>query len=297
MKRNIAVLAFLGAAVMVGADVLAHAQATGGSFGGGEWGGPGRGHASSRGSRGGEWVDDGDGGLGLFFALVRILLVSLGPVPTVVILALVAVGFVILQSSRRGYDTGYGRTPGPRSPLWIHVDITALRIVVAETHRLSVQAQLTEIRRRTDVRTEEGLRRVLVAAADTLLGARNAWTHASVLNFHPMSSAEAERYFRALSRASRAGVESTAIARAPAPRRAPRTGAGPLVVTLLVAARRELMDIPVVHAEAIAAALQALRALDAADLVALELAWWPSAEHERIDERDLAARFPHLVRL
>lgn len=71
-----------------------------------------------------------------------------------------------------------------------------------------------------------------------------------------------------------------------------------VVVTLIVAARRELFD---VHADPdareIRQLLASLRASGTSDFVALEVVWSPATEGDRMSTAELEARYPELARL
>jgi uncharacterized membrane protein len=279
----------------------AAAQATGGSFGGGSFEGGG----SSGGSYGGT-DEGGGGGGGEIYALVgiiRFLAVTIGPVPTLV---LVGLGVVVWMASRSAARTnreanaalrreaGYGALPVAASPVWREVDVTALRIAIHESQRAAIEAQLSTLASRADVRTKEGLVRIVHGATEILLGARASWTHVGVTNFRPMASSEAEPRFRELSAGARAGVESAGVTpQVPAP--AP--SAGPLLVTILCAARRELVDVHAPDPDHFARALAQLRTIEPGELVAIELVWWPPEGRSAWSAPEMLARHPGLAEL
>ena len=77
----------------------------------------------------------------------------------------------------------------------------------------------------------------------------------------------------------------------------PHEGEGVVVVTLVVAARRELTDVArATDASELGELLSELRALGD-DLVALEVIWSPSADADRLSTAELTALYPDLARL
>ncbi len=277
VARRLGGLAFI---VVTLVAALAVAQGTGGSFGGGSW-------DSGGGSSGGGGGGDDDGMIGMAFFAIRILLVTVGPIPTLIIVSIAAVIFFAVRAGKglasSTFQGGVTAAPGPRSAEWGRVDVTALRIVVAEHARAQVEAQLIEIARTANPRKKEGLAAILHRAASTLLGASSVWTHAGVTNFHPMSPPEARERFAALSASTRAGVGPTQGG-----------GQGVLLAILVVAAKRELLDLHAGDGAQLRAALEALAALPASDLVALEIAWWPESPDKSITIAELLARQPDL---
>ena len=71
-----------------------------------------------------------------------------------------------------------------------------------------------------------------------------------------------------------------------------------VVVTLVVAARRELRDLTDVRdAGQMRDALRDLNRLGPGDLVAMEVIWSPSVENDRMSTAELEALYPHLKKL
>ena len=90
---------------------------------------------------------------------------------------------------------------------------------------------------------------------------------------------------------------TTRVAEAQGVRRLPQDGEGVVVVTLIVAARRQLMDFRPDDAQEIKRLLGVLEQLTPADLVAVEVIWSPAAEDDRMSTLELEARYPELMRI
>lgn len=269
------------------------AQGTGGSFGGGDWSSGGGGGG---GGGGGSSSGDGEGVFWIVYMVIRVLLVTVGPIPTLIIVV-IGGGIWLVVRSRRGDSRPseklpFGRPPAAGSPLWDQVDITALRIAIDWRARPFVQKRFRELGRSADARRKEGLVVLVGALAQALEEARVAWLRAEVTNFHPMSPPEAQRSFGELASAARAALTADASGIADPSEHASE---GAAVVTLIVAAHRELIDIQAHDAGDLAAALRGVRTVQPHELVAADMVWSPAAEGARMSMRELAARHPQLV--
>ncbi|MDQ3034855.1 MAG: DUF1517 domain-containing protein [Myxococcota bacterium] len=276
--------------LLIPAFVLA--QGTGGSFGGGDWSSGG----SSGGGGGGGGGDDGEGLFWIVYIAIRIMLVTIGPIPTLIIVSIGAVIWFVVRKKRGGQagtqKLPFGRPPAAGSPLWNQVDITAVRIAIDWRARPFVQGRFKELAGGADARRKEGLVVMVGALAQALEEARVAWLRAEVSNFHPMSPPEAERSFGQLAAEARAalGVDASGIAD---PNEHAAEGAA--VVTLIVAAHRELIDVQAHDANDLAIALRGVRTVQPHELVAADMVWSPAAEGARMSMRELAVRHPQLV--
>ena len=294
-------LALLAAALVVALTVLllpelALAQGTGGSFGGGNWGGGGGGGGGSSG--GSSSSDDGGGAAWLVFTAIRILLVTVGPIPTLIIVVLGAgVWFMVRGSNKRASAGGglpFGRPPAAGSPLWNQVDITAVRIAIDWRARDFVQKRYAELTKGVSARNKPGLVKHVAAIAQALEEARVAWLRAEVSNFHPMSPPDAEHHFRSLAGAARAALTTDASGIADA---AAHPSEGAVVVTVIVAATRELVDVQAHDANDLSIALRGLRGVQPDEMVAGYLVWSPEAPGARMSSRELQARHPAMVQI
>jgi uncharacterized membrane protein len=258
---------------------LVFAQSTGGSFGGGDW--------SSGGNSGGSSGGDHEGLGWLLYMVVRVLFVTIGPIPTLIIVAIGAVFYFALRGRVSDRKMPLGKPPKAGSPLWNQVDITALHIALDFRARVYVERRFRELGRGADARRKEGLIVLVRALSQALDEARVAWLRAGVTNFHPMSPADAQKRFGELQTSARA-TQKTQTEGAEA-------NEGAAVLTLLVAAQRELVDIRAHDANELALALSGLRDLRAHELVAADMVWSPAQQGARMSLQELEARHPELI--
>lgn len=281
----------------------AAAQDTGGSFGGGDFSGGGStdsgGGSTSSGSSydvgssssGGDWSSSGGGGggsgggalVGLFFVAVLL--------------------FVIVSSaSRRGQ-----RLRRVADEVDDEIDVSAISLGIDWRARRELQARFAELAASGEVATREGRVRLLRETSLLLRRAESSWLYAAVQNHSLASRETAEasfrhaaadaraRYKKELVRGDQAGVRRTD----PGEQVARRTeGDGVVVVTLVVAARREIVDIDnPADAGALRQLLSILSSMVAHQLAALEVVWSPAAENDRMSTAELETLYPELVKI
>jgi len=281
---------------------VAEAQSTGGSFGGGDF--------SSGSSDDHDGPSPGGGGGGGLISLVRLFILSvqvIGLVPTLVVFGLALAAWVWFSrhapgssggpgSARPGrYDTGYGAAPAPASPAWNQVDISAVRVSFDAAGRAAFQRRFDEATRGAEARSKHGQVRVVRALTEVLEASEPSWRQVGVSNFHPMSSPVAEHHFRRLSQAARAEIEDDAVAieaRSGEGEGEGDVGTGQAVLTLIVAARKELRDLHGVDSTTWVDGLRALRALTPQELVALDIVWSPGADARTWSPAQVARRYP-----
>jgi uncharacterized membrane protein len=299
----------LGATLLVLMQLLwaaaALAQATGGSFGGGDFddgGGGSYGGGSYGGeSYGGSYDDDGGRGAGVLFDLVFIAF-RIHPLFGLVVLG---IGLVVLFSgaaSRRrrhhaDFVEGAGSyTPPPNLPTlaapapdtraWMGADVTQIRIALEMSARPAFEQALAVLMRTADVRTKHGLLQIVHRVAQLLRENEPSWRLAGETNYHPMSPPQASGVFQQLSTTGRAIAGSATSASADA--------AGLYFVTLLVAARREIVDFHAHRPEQIRMVLDDLMRLAERDLVAVEAYWLPHEPGLGLSEAELRRLHPDL---
>lgn len=290
-SRSKWLLALVALWVVVGALVgvaPALAQRSGGSMGGGSFGGGG---GSSFSSSGGGGVSLGGGGGGC----------SCCGMPV----GLFAVVLLILHQQRKQKQGG-AMSHGAHA--WSHVDVSALRLAVDWRARRVLQDRLDALAQRSDTSSKRGLAALLGTTVRALRETEVAWLYANVANYHPMSEAMAEGIFRQLGVDARSkfqdevvrNVDGTATHREAAAMRArPEEGEGVVVVTLIVAARREILD---VGDPRDAGALRSLldemaQVANPSSLVAVEIVWSPAEEQDRMSTAELEAHYPQLKKL
>jgi uncharacterized membrane protein len=288
---------------------LAFAQ-TGGTMGGGDWssssggGGGGGGYSSSDtggggysssyDSGGGGWThsDSGGGGgggslsFGWFFGLV--------------VLATIIWFIIQVQQNRATYsfDTGSVYTP----PAIDTVDVSVLRIAIDGRARKFVQTELKRIAGVADTATADGRVRMLREVALMVRKLRDAWVYGGAVNEPLRSIGAAKQVFdkhvddaRSRFREETIRNEQGTIARTGASEYTPRSdeGAGLILVSLVVAARRELFTVQRIGTgDDLRNALEAASQLAATSLVAIEIIWQPSEEEDRLSSMELEAKYP-----
>lgn len=280
------------------------AQSTGGSFGGGSFGGGGGGGSSYGGGGGsfggsgysggsyssGSYSGGGGGGGGLPCGCILPLFIGL-------ILFIVITN---LMGKKGGSSHG--------SKAWGNVDISAIRLGIDWRARRELQAHLERLAKSGQTGTQAGLASLL---RETILGLRRAelaWLYANVANYKPMSAAMAEGIFRQLGTDARSRFRhelvrnadgSTSEVSAPEMRARPEEGEGVVVVTLIVAARREILDVAQVQdANALKALLDDMVAVaNPHTLMAMEVIWSPAAENDRMSTAELEQFYPQLQKI
>ncbi|MEZ4339877.1 MAG: DUF1517 domain-containing protein [Sandaracinaceae bacterium] len=319
---RVGLLAFLSILLLAPA---VGAQDTGGSFGGGDWGGGGGdfggggggdfgGGSTDWGSSSNDWgsssSDDwsssggggsysgGGGGGGAFvclFAVVMLITVASVIAAVAVPVAALSIGASAFRYAPKG---GAG---------WGGVDVTAVRLALDWRARRAVQARLEVLARSGKTRSKAGLVELLHETVGLLEDARLSWLFADVVNHQPMSPQQARGTFESIAVDARSRFKEElvrardgALTEQAASARTPKSHEGPgaVVVTLIVAARRELLDVQRdADANEIHRLLASLRTSSVADLVALEVVWSPADENDRMSTAELEARYPELARL
>jgi uncharacterized membrane protein len=299
----------------LGGEGVAHAQSTGGSMGGGSFGsggssysGSSRSYSSSSRSYGsssrsygysggyssGGGMDCGGAGFSLF--------------------VLVAFGVFIAIKMGSGKHGGGpalglggpglgGPAPGPGGA----VDATVLRVVVDWRERKFIQGELDRIARSADTRSTPGLVRMLREVTVVLRRVRDAWLYAGIVNARPMRAPEAEAFFQHHAQDARTRFReelirnaegATATRTAGALEARTEEGEGLVVITLIVAARGNLLDFhDLGDAEQVRRCLESLGNLTSASLVAVEIVWSPAAENDRMSSAELERLYPDVHKI
>ena len=184
------------------------------------------------------------------------------------------------------------------------MDVCVAQIAIDERARADLQEAMATIAELGDTSTDEGLLRMLASAIAALRDDADAWTHASVTEASLMQPEEAEERFRQAAHVARSRFEDEVIrnfggevVRAAAPKLPPSDAPGRVVVTLVVAAARELLDAPVVTRESVHAVLGDIQLLHPDDFVAIEVIWSPADANDRMSLEGMTERYPELVEL
>lgn len=277
---------------------VARAQDTGGSFGGGDFSGGGSYDSGGSSYSGGSYDSGGysssSGGGG-----------SAGDAGAAGIMAVVVVGvaFVLLFASSRGG----GRLRRAAAEVDDEIDVSAIALGIDWRARRELQARFAELAASGDVKTREGRVRLLRETSLLLRRCEQSWLYAAVVNHSLASRETAEASFRRTAADARArykkevvrGDQSGVQRSDPGPQTARRTeGEGVVVVTLVVAARREIVDVDDPRdARALRQLLGNLSSMVAHQLSALEVVWSPAAEEDRMSTAELETLYPDLKKI
>lgn len=187
------------------------------------------------------------------------------------------------------------------------IDVSVVMLGIDDRARAGVQRTMDEIASHGDTTTPAGLVQMLREAIAELRGVEGSWTHAASENTAPMAPEKAEEVFgRAAERArSRFDTETVRAYAGETVRHAPPddlpehpTAPGVVVVTLVVAARRELHGAAsATDRRQIELALDELAAIDPGDFVAMEVVWSPSEDRDRASVEEIERKYPELARL
>lgn len=309
LPRLLAVLVIalaLPIAVVDDADAQRRGR-SGGSFGGGGFGGRRSGGSGYRG--GGGYGGSGYRGGGGFGPVVVVPGVGFGggsatgagDLLCVGLFVVAGLGLLVISGRLRAAS----QLPGSESPVWNGIDLVSVQIAVDWRARPAMQRELARLAHGA-TRSPRGLHRLLRATVHALRAERLSWLYASVKDHRPMSPPLAESTFRRLASTARSAFEDevvraidgtvqtldagTKVARE-------EEGAGVVVVTIVAASHTEIVDVRASDARAVDRVLAALEALEADELVALEVVWTPALEEDRLSTAELEVRHPELVRL
>lgn len=276
----------------------AAAQDTGGSFGGGDFGGggdsSGGSSSSSYSSSSSDWGSSSSSGGGG----------NMSGSAAVGLLVMLAVVLLIAHAARNSRG---GRLRRVSSEVDDGIDVSALALGIDWRARKEIQTRLAELAASGDVKTREGRVRLLRETGLILRRAETSWLYAGVTN-HSLSSREtAEASFRRAAADARARYkkelvrgDETGVHRGEAGEQTARRveGAGVVVVTLVVAARREIVDIEDPRdARALTELLSVMSSLVAHQLSAIEVVWSPAAENDRMSTAELETLYPELKKI
>jgi len=300
-----ALIAVFGVLALFGATTYAD---TGGSMGGGDWssssssgGGDYSGGYSSSSS---DWSSSsdysssgsygssggGDIGVGGFIFLVAICIVFL----------------IVKMAMDGGLDSG-----GVNQPLSMglsdyvpvdSVDVTVLRIAIDGRARKFVQSELARIAGIADTKTADGRATMLREVALLLRRLRDAWVYGGAVNEPMRDIGGAKPVFdqyvmdaRARFKEETVRNEQGTMTATPAGSYTPRSeeGAGLILVSIIIAARRELFTVAHIgNGDDLRQALDAASQLTPASIVAIEIVWQPSEDSDRLSSMELEAKYP-----
>lgn len=314
--------ALVALCLLVGA---AHAD-TGGRIGGGSWGGGGSRSSSSSGSWGhssssssSSWGFSSssssshawDFGSHSYSSSSSGSGVDLGGAGwLIIVIGIVVIGGVsmFLQSwssnanaNLYGYSPSYD--PGPNPSFFREADVGVLRVALDGRARKFVQSELKRIAGTADMSTSQGRATTLREVALSLRRLKDAWIYGGAINEDMGTNANAKQLFDrhvddARSRFREetvANVQGKQVPVAQASEYTPHAheGAGVILVTIVLAARRELYSVRAIGTgQDLRAALEAAGTISPEDLIAVEIIWQPSEDADRLSSMELEAKYP-----
>ena len=282
----------------------AEAQHTGGSFGGGSFGGGGHSYGGGGGSYGG-----GGGGFHMSGSGFRVHSGGCGSFAFSLTLAII---IMVVKAAASGRTPHYSHDEGPilSGPLTPYarlVDVSAIHLALDWRARPALQKRLEELARAGHTSTPGGLAYLLHETVVELRRAEASWLYAGAINALPTQPAQAEQHFRRIAAEARSRFKVETVRAvggrvagtdAPAMRARADEGAGLVLITLIVAATREIPDIAkAADARELGGLLRELGSLNARDMVALEVIWTPSTENDRMSSAELEVLYPELRRM
>jgi uncharacterized membrane protein len=206
-----------------------------------------------------------------------------------------------------GATTLLGPLLAPRAYGFLHrhdndADVSVLRVALDGRVRRALQAALARIAAQADTSTQEGRVHMLRMVSQVVRQMRDAWVYGGAVN-EPMRGMgdakqafdhhvdDARTKFREETIRNEQGVRTQAAASAYTPRS--DEGEGLILVTFVIAARRELFTVKKIgHGDDLRRALEAAFYLDEASLVAVEIVWQPSEDGDRLSSLELEAKYP-----
>ncbi len=192
--------------------------------------------------------------------------------------------------------------------LWRGVAVSELRLGIDWRARREVQARLMELANTGDTRSQRGLAKLLSETLALLRGTELSWLYAAVSTRSFDDGAETEAEFRRLASDARARFQRELVRAAdgdvrgddaPAVRAQPEEGEGVVVVTVVVAAHGAVeLDGSDAPADAAKRLLETMRtAANPEKLLAIEVAWSPAAEEDRMSTAELEQHYPELRKI
>lgn len=185
------------------------------------------------------------------------------------------------------------------------VDVQAIVIALDASVRREVQDAMRAIAEKGDTNTRRGRWHMLREAVDVLVRAEASWTHGHAEGGGRRAPVDAQRHFSEVAQRARSRFDVEVIRNtggAVLTQRAPEFAAsdepGVVLVTVVVAARREISDVDRASDRAsLRAGLEALRTITEDELVALEVVWSPAADGDRVSAAQLEVRHPEIRKL
>lgn len=305
--RRFALACALACALVVVASAAAasrvDAQESGGSFGGGDWsdssGSSDWGSSSGSSDWGSsDWssTDYGSSGGGGGGGDGGVVFAGLALLAFVIFSVIMFAGKQEKSARRRGG----GRKPGGAGG---RIRVSTLSLGLDWRARKDLQALLDRLGRTGDMSRPKGRADALREVAQALARAEASWLYVTPSEPKKLPKSDAQRVFTERANEYRARFRREVVRNeqgdvrtvaAPEMRARAEEGEGTVVVTLVVAARRDLKSLKVADGGRIHAALESLAKLGPNDLVALEVIWSPAAENDRMSTAELEQNYPEM---
>lgn len=302
----------------------AQAQSTGGSFGGGNFGGSGSsgsssGSSGSSGSWGGgsssgsgSWGGGSSGGYsssndygsGSNSSSGRGKGMGLGGVCCFLMFFGGIIGLVLLSKLRGGKaSAGAGPAQGGNysGPDAMHVN--RLSLGIDWRARRDLQETLKRLAETGDTQSPQGLAHLLRETVLALRRAEMSWLFVAQENLGSFRPQEAQQKFQMAAMKMRAAFQKELVRGAagqvqtqdtPEMQARATEGEGTVVVHLIIAAKRALPTMANPDANQIRMGLDNRAAITAQQLVALEVVWSPAAENDRMSSAELEQFYPDM---
>jgi uncharacterized membrane protein len=301
MKSAIAVGIALTLVFAQAGDALA--ARSGGRIGGGSFRAPSRSYSSPSRTNGGGGYYPGGGFSSPFFWMP--MMFGGGGGSLFSLLIMVAVGGYLLQTFRRVTGNNDGMEGDVYNP---QVSIVEIQVGLLAEAR-DVQTKLNNLAQTVDAETATGRMHLLQETSLELLRHPEYWTYGKTVTQQAKLD-RAEAVFNQLSLSERSKFTTETLSkvnnqlRQSAPT-AVLTASGELatveqergeyiIVTLLVAATRQI-QLPKINGDAdLRQALQTLGSIDASALVAIEAIWTPQANGDSLTTDDILTHYPDL---
>jgi uncharacterized membrane protein len=294
--------------IVIASCAIARAQDTGGSFGGGDFGDSGGGDFGGGSDYGGGGSDYGGGSDTSYSGSSGDYSSSPGSssggsdwtglIILIVLLSIIMGGVVLGQRAQNQKVRQPPRKQG-------RLDVTGLTIAIDWRAREQIQGRLEALAKEHSASTPAGRAKLLRETTTLLLRASDSWLYAAARCLTPMSPQQAEGVFREMAIAARSRFKHELVRRnedalvhqtGPAMQARANEGEGVVVITLIVAARRELMDLrdPSDPGELTYALNEMQTFAGHGHIAAIEVVWSPAARDDRMSTSELETLYTEL---
>ncbi len=181
--------------------------------------------------------------------------------------------------------------------------VTQISIGLDWRARAQLQQQLMQLAQTGDTRSPQGLAHLLNETVLSLRRNEMSWLYASYKDTGGHAPQNAQGVFQQLANEARSRFRSELVrgasgqvssTNAPEMRAREDEGKGTVVVSIVLATRRPMQGFQVADANAIRTALSDRGAVQAQQMVALEVVWSPAAENDRMSTAELEQFYPEM---